>query len=214
MRAVFSPAFSASSLQAKGTCGPTSTALPEGDVRDREEIMETTTQVEAETQVPEGPVFPEGTKLREYETIYLHPQEQLDEAVERTKERLRALIVRDGGKVLKFTIWGKKKTSFEVARQNRAIFVHMQYLGPASLVAEVERNLRMFDDVVRFQTIKLGDEVDANKPAEQDVKLAGDVEQPDRPPREDRGDRGDSRGSRDRDDDSDTDSDDDSDDDS
>lgn len=188
-------------------------------MRDREEYMETTTtQVEGATQVPEGPVFPEGTKLREYETIYLHPQEQLDEAVERTKERLRALIVRDGGKVIKFTIWGKKKTSFEVARQNRAIFVHMQYLGPAKLVAEVERNLRMFDDVVRFQTIKLGEEVDANKPSEQDVKLAGDVEQLDRPPREDRGDRRDGddrddRGSRGRRDDSD-DSDDDSDDDS
>lgn len=151
--------------------------------------METTTQAGGDTQLPEGPVFPEGTKLREYETIYLHPQEQLDEAVERTKERLRALIVREGGKVIKFTIWGKKKTSFEVARQNRAIFVHVQYLGPAKVVAELERNLRMFDDVVRYQTIKLGDEVDANKPVEQDVKLAGDVDQLERPPREDRGDR-------------------------
>lgn len=151
--------------------------------------METTTQAGGDTQLPAAPVFPEGTKLREYETIYLHPQDQLDEAVERTKERLRALIVREGGKVIKFTIWGKKKTSFEVARQNRAIFVHVQYLGPAKVVAELERNLRMFDDVVRYQTVKLGDEVDANKPVEQDVKLAGDVDQLERPPREDRGDR-------------------------
>lgn len=148
--------------------------------------METTTQAEGATIQPDAPVFPEGTKLREYETIYLHPQEQLDEAVERTKERLRALVARDGGKVIKFTIWGKKKTSFEIARQNRATYVHMQYVAPAKLVAEIERNLRMFDDVVRYQTIKLGDEVDANKPVEQDVKLAGDVDQLERPPRDDR----------------------------
>lgn len=167
------------------------------------EATETETPEVAETKVPDGPVFPEGTKLREYETIYLHPQELLDEAVERTKERLRALVVREGGKVLKFTIWGKKKTSFEVARQNRAIFVNMHYLGPAPLIAELERNLRMFDEVVRFQTIKLAEEVDANTPAEHDVKLAGDVEQMDRPPREDRGDRrdGDERDSRSRRDD-------------
>lgn len=149
--------------------------------------METTAQAESAAQAPDAPVFPEGTLLREYETIYLHPQEELDESVERTKERLRALVVREGGKVIKFTIWGKKKTSFEVARQNRAVFVHMQYVGPAAIVAELERNLRMFDNVVRYQTVKLGDEVDANKPVEQDVKLAGDVEQPDRPARDERG---------------------------
>lgn len=150
--------------------------------------METTTQASGETL--EAPVFPEGTKLREYETIYLQPSELTDEAVERLKERLRGLVTREGGKVIKFTIWGKKKTSFEVARQNRAIFVHMQYVGPAAIVAEVERNLRMFDDVVRYQTVKLGDAVDANKPVEQDVKLAGDADQLERPPREDR-ERGD-----------------------
>ena len=151
--------------------------------------METTTQATGETQQPEGPVFPEGTLLREYETIYLQPPELTDDVVDRMKERLRALVAREGVKVVKFTIWGKKKTSFEVAKQTRAIFVHMQYLGPAKIVAEIERNLRMFDEVVRFQTVKLGDEVDANKPVEQDVKLAGDVDQLERPPREERGER-------------------------
>lgn len=163
--------------------------------------METTAQAESAAQAPDAPVFPEGTLLREYETIYLHPQDELDESVERTKERLRALVVREGGKVIKFTIWGKKKTSFEVARQNRAVFVHMQYVGPAAIVSEIERNLRMFDNVVRYQTVKLGDEVDANKPVEQDVKLAGDIEQPERPPRDDRGDRDGYRGRRDDSDD-------------
>jgi len=64
--------------------------------------------------------------------------------------------------------------------------VHVLYLGGSKLVAEIERNLRMFDDVVRYQSIKLADETDASKPVEQDVKLAGDVDQPERPAREDR----------------------------
>lgn len=147
--------------------------------------METQTQAEPVA----APTFPEGTKLREYETIYLCRPEMTDEAVDRLKERMRGIVAREGGKVIKFTIWGKKKTQFEIAKQNRAVYVHMLYLGGSKLVAEVERNLRMFDDVVRQQTIKLAEETDANRPVEQDVKLAGDVDQLDRPPREDRGER-------------------------
>jgi hypothetical protein len=44
----------------------------------------------------------------------------------------------------------------------------------------------MFDDVVRYQTIKIAEETDANRPVEQDTKLAGDADQPERPPREER----------------------------
>lgn len=143
------------------------------------------TQTQAETSVA-APTFPEGTKLREYETIYLCRPEMTDDAVDRLKERMRGIVAREGGKVIKFTVWGKKKTQFEIAKQSRAIYVHMLYLGGSKLVAEVERNLRMFDDVVRQQTIKLSEETDANRPVEQDVKLAGDVDQLDRPPREER----------------------------
>jgi small subunit ribosomal protein S6 len=164
--------------------------------------METTTQPTpaAETAAPvPGPSFPEGTKLREYETIYLMKPDLGDEPVEKLKERLRSLIHRDGGKVIKFSIWGKKKTHFEMGKQNRAIYTHVLYLGPSKLVAEVERNLRMFDDVVRYQTIKLADETDASKPVEADTKLAGDADQVERPPREERGDRRDDFGGPDAD---------------
>jgi len=133
-----------------------------------------------------APVFPEGTLLREYETVYLTKPDMLDDAVDKLKERMRALVVREGGKVIKFAIWGKKKTQYEVAKGTRAIYVQMHYLGPSKIVAEVERNLRMIDDVIRYQTVKIAEETDANKPVEPDTKLAGDADQPERPPREER----------------------------
>lgn len=137
------------------------------------------------TPIP-APNFPEGTKLREYETIFALKPELADEMVERFKERIRSLIHREGGKAIKFAIWGKKKAQYELAKQNRAIYVHAHYLGGSKIVAEVERNLRMFDDVVRYQSIKLAEETDAAKPVEQDIKLAGDVDQAERPVREER----------------------------
>jgi small subunit ribosomal protein S6 len=154
-----------------------------------------------------APTFPEGTKLREYETIFLLKPDLGDDAVEKMKERMRGLIHREGGKAIKFSIWGKKKAHYEIEKQTRAIYVYMHYLGGSPIVAELERNLRMFDDVVRYQTIKLANETDASKPVEPDTKLAGDADQVERPPREERERRddfgGDDRGhGRDRDRDS------------
>jgi small subunit ribosomal protein S6 len=139
---------------------------------------------------PEGvPTFPAGTKLREYETIFALKPDLMDDAVDKMKERVRGLVHREGGKVIRVAIWGKKKTHYEVAKATRAIFIHVHYLGPGKIVAELERNLRMFDDVVRYQTVKIAEETDAQKPVEQDIKLAGDADQPERPVREEREDR-------------------------
>ena len=89
----------------------------------------------------------------------------------------RDIVNREGGKFLRFTIWGKKKTMYPVAKQPRAIYVHAHYLGGSALVAEVERNLRNFDEVSRFLSRRLADDIDPEtRQPQEDVKLAGDVD--------------------------------------
>ncbi|WP_163999929.1 30S ribosomal protein S6 [Pyxidicoccus caerfyrddinensis] len=118
------------------------------------------------------------TRLREYETIFLVKPDLTDDNVDKLKERVRGIVGRDGGKLLRFTVWGKKKTLFPVAKQPRAIYVHASYLGGAKLVAEVERNLRNLDEVTRYISVKIADEVDPEtRPVLEDLKLAGDVEE-------------------------------------
>jgi small subunit ribosomal protein S6 len=130
--------------------------------------------------------------LKEYDTVFLVKPDLADDAVDKLKERLRGIVGREGGKVIKFINWGKKKTAFSVAKQPRAIYVECQYLGKPGLVTELERNLRNLDEVSKFLTNKVADQVDPEtRPVEQDVKLAGDVEEPPRPTREGReGDEG------------------------
>ena len=86
----------------------------------------------------------EATKsiVREYETIYLLKAETPDEQVEEIKERLRGVVSREGGKVIRFTNQGKRKTAFPVAKNSRALFMQCLYVGKPGLVAEFERNLR------------------------------------------------------------------------
>jgi small subunit ribosomal protein S6 len=120
-----------------------------------------------------------GIRLREYETIFLVRPDLAEDLVDKTVERLRGVINREGGKVIKVINMGKKKTAFEVKKHPRAIFIQMQYLGDSKMVAEVERNLRMTDDVLKYQTVKLAEDVDPNaRQVEADVKLPGDPEVP------------------------------------
>ena len=116
--------------------------------------------------------------LREYETVFLVKPDLTDDTVDKIKERVRGIVDRDGGKVLKFTIWGKKRTLYPIAKAPRAIYIHAHYLGGTAMVAEVERNLRNYEEVTRFLSIKLAEDVDpSSRQVEQDVKLAGDTEE-------------------------------------
>ena len=110
---------------------------------------------------------------REYETIYLLKPETPDDQVEEIKERLRGVVSREGGKVIRFTNQGKRKTAYTLAKQQKALFIHCLYLGRPGLVQEFERNLKMIDAVTRFQSVRLADEVDFDARAvEADVKAA------------------------------------------
>jgi small subunit ribosomal protein S6 len=116
--------------------------------------------------------------LREYETIFLVKPDLTDDNVDKIKDRVRGIVSREGGRVIRFTVWGKKKTMYPIAKQPRAIYVHTHYLGGSALVAEVERNLRNLDEVTRFISVKLADEVDPEtKPTLEDVRMAGDVDE-------------------------------------
>jgi small subunit ribosomal protein S6 len=111
--------------------------------------------------------------VREYETVYLLKPETPDDQVEEIKERLRGVVGREGGKVIRFTNQGKRRTAFPVAKDQKALYVHCLYLGLPGLVAEFERNLRMIDVVTKFQSVKLSDLIDIDsRQVEADVKVA------------------------------------------
>lgn len=133
--------------------------------------------------------MPDSKKLvREYETIYLLKSETPDDQVEEIKERLRGVVTREGGKVIRFTVQAKKKIAFPVAKATKAVYVHCLYLGKPGLVAEFERNLKMIDIVTKFQSVKIAEDVDMESRAvEQDVKITAPEEDK---PREDRGEFG------------------------
>src|SRR5512136_692292 len=124
---------------------------------------------------PRGVHMAEAQKrlVREYETIYLMKPDTPDDQVDEVKERLRAVVAREGGKVIRFTNQGKRKTAFPVAKNQKALYMHCLYVGRPGLVQEFERNLKMIDTVTKFQSVKIAEDVDFDARAvEADVKVA------------------------------------------
>jgi len=94
----------------------------------------------------------------EYETTVVLRPDIGGELIEATLDRVRKAVA-DGGKMLAINHWGKKRLAYEIAKHSRGIYVHTQYLGGGGLVAEVERNLRLSENVLRFLTVRLSEDV-------------------------------------------------------
>lgn len=92
-------------------------------------------------------------KPREYETIYiLQPQVDPDEA-DRIAGRVTDVVARLNGKLTKLDNWGKRRLAYPIRKHTRGVFVLVRYIGIGDIVAEVERNLRLLDQVMRHQTV-------------------------------------------------------------
>jgi len=110
---------------------------------------------------------------REYETIFILRSEVTRESSESISSRLTDIVSREGGKLTRFENWGRRKLAYPVGKQKRGVYVYLKYIGRGNLVSEVERNLRLLDDVVKYQTVKLREEVqrEAVVVGDEDVKF-------------------------------------------
>ena len=79
---------------------------------------------------------------------------------EKIVDRAKDVIARLDGTLTKLDNWGKRKLAYPIQKTNRGIFVYLKYVGYGDLVAELERNLRLLDEVVRFQTVLLQEDID------------------------------------------------------
>jgi len=100
-------------------------------------------------------------KSKEYETIYiLRPDVDADTA-DKVQGRVAEVVGRDNGKLVKVESWGRRKLAYPVAKQKKGVYVYVKYVGKGGLVQELERNLKLQDTVLKFQTVQTSEEVDA-----------------------------------------------------
>ncbi|HEY6461746.1 MAG TPA: 30S ribosomal protein S6 [Polyangiaceae bacterium] len=99
-------------------------------------------------------------RTREYETIYVLRSDVDADAAEKVQHRVAEAIEREHGKLVKVEAWGRRKLAYPVGKQRKGVYVYAKYVGGGGLVAEVERNLKLLDTVMKYMTVQTGAEVD------------------------------------------------------
>jgi len=138
-----------------------------------------------------------------YEHVFLARQDLAQAQVDALAETATKIIEDNGGKVAKTETWGLRSLAYRIAKNRKAHYVMLDFEAPAPVVAELERQTQINEDVIRYMTLR----VDAheqgpsammrrNERSDRDRGDRGD--RPDRGDRGPRGDRGD-RGGRGRD---------------
>lgn len=96
--------------------------------------------------------------MRKFETLLLLSPELSAESREGILSALTGIIERDGGKMDEVDQWGMRDLAYPVHKLMRGFYVRLVYEAPASLVAELERNIRITDGIFKFITVRLADE--------------------------------------------------------
>jgi|SRR6188768_4160738 len=95
---------------------------------------------------------------REYEVIYIVRPDVAKETSERIAQRVAEVVSKNDGTLTLVENWGRRPLAYPIQHQKRGNYIYLTFLGDGALVAELERNLRLIDEVMRFQTVKLSDE--------------------------------------------------------
>ena len=101
---------------------------------------------------------------REYETIYILRPGTDQDARAKARERVDGILNNSGGHVLKFDDWGDRRLAYRIrdregTHHGRGLYQYYRYLAPGDAVQEIERNLRILDDVLKFVTVKLDEDL-------------------------------------------------------
>lgn len=98
--------------------------------------------------------------VTEYETIYVVKPELPEDALVALNDKVNTIVEKNQGIMLTVDDWGKRKLAYPIQKNSKGHYIYINYLAPSDLVAELERNLRIEDNLLRFLTVKLDVDVD------------------------------------------------------
>lgn len=90
-----------------------------------------------------------------YETIMIARQDVTSAQVEGLTETFSNILTENGGKIAKTEQWGLKTLTYRIKKNRKGHYVYVAYEAPAAAVAEMERNMSINEDVLRYMTVKL-----------------------------------------------------------
>ena len=90
-----------------------------------------------------------------YESTLIARPDISGQQVEGLSEQFQEIVRDNGGAVAKTEYWGLRSLTYRIKKNRKGHYLHMQIDAPAAAIAEMERNMRINEDVMRYLTIKV-----------------------------------------------------------
>ncbi|MNC46508.1 30S ribosomal protein S6 [compost metagenome] len=91
--------------------------------------------------------------MRKYEVMYIVRPDLEQEAVQAAVEKFQG-IIQNGGEITKHDVMGKRRLAYEINKVRDGIYVLVNFTAAPEVVAELERILKISDEVIRYLITK------------------------------------------------------------
>lgn len=93
--------------------------------------------------------------MRLYESVYIIRQDVSSADVDRISDAFVNIIKEKGGDLVKQEYWGLRTLAYEINNNRKGHYVLLAIKAPYPAIVELERKMRLSEDVIRFMTINV-----------------------------------------------------------
>ena len=97
-------------------------------------------------------------QVRQYELVYILPPDTTEEQAAELHKQIEAVVARMNGQIEKSENWGRRRLAYEIARQKEGVYVLEVINGSGDLMHELDRRLRVLDQVMRHMIVRVDEE--------------------------------------------------------
>jgi small subunit ribosomal protein S6 len=90
-----------------------------------------------------------------YENVFIARQDISGQQVDALADSFTQLVADNGGEVKKREYWGLRNLSYRMRKNRKGHYVLMNIAAPPAAIAELERTMRINEDVIRYLTLRV-----------------------------------------------------------
>jgi small subunit ribosomal protein S6 len=95
---------------------------------------------------------------RQYELVYILPPDSTEQQVTELHDQVAGVVTRMHGEIEKTDNWGRRRLAYEIGRHKEGVYVLEVINGSGDLMKELDRRLRVMDQVIRHMVVRSDEE--------------------------------------------------------
>lgn len=116
--------------------------------------------------------------MREYETVVITKADLPESHQKQINDRARSIIEKHEGRLFYARSMGKRTLAYPISKQTKGLYTCLDYVARGGSITELERSMRLDENVLRFLTVVKNEEVDVEARAAEIVARGEDIATP------------------------------------